>query len=244
MTTIEHQLIPIEAGSYKFECEVCGKLFKQNHHLGFCLGVKVYEWGKWGELLTKKQMSEAGFQTGNKLPKPVGACYRAKSPNGVMWLYDPSQGIPKKQMTQEEKDKRKAAVKASRMCPQCGIRERWQTTTRTKRGWTTYKTRLAPICQICQDENDDELRRADLAEWARGLYGKGFLVLDTETSGLLECGKAEILEIAIINQDGETLLNTRLKQFHHTGVIIAGKPWRVATIPRWGMHRQRSKLWG
>ncbi|MEH2148554.1 3'-5' exonuclease [Nostoc sp.] len=47
--------------------------------------------------------------------------------------------------------------------------------------------------------------RARTVGWARELLEKGTLILDTETTGL---GNAEIVEIAIINHQGETLLNT------------------------------------
>lgn len=80
-----------------FECAVCGGSWKSKP-VSKCPGVKVYAWGQWPEnLLTKKQMAEAGFQTGVNLPAPAAAVYRKKSPDGVMWLYDRAQGVAKEQ---------------------------------------------------------------------------------------------------------------------------------------------------
>lgn len=47
-----------------------------------------------------------------------------------------------------------------------------------------------------------------LANFRKALAGKDFLVLDTETTGLYE---GEIVQIAIINSAGQTLLNTLVK---------------------------------
>jgi DNA polymerase-3 subunit epsilon len=47
-----------------------------------------------------------------------------------------------------------------------------------------------------------------LQNFRNALAGKDFLVLDTETTGLYE---GEIVQIAIINSAGETLLNTLVK---------------------------------
>lgn len=47
-----------------------------------------------------------------------------------------------------------------------------------------------------------------LKQFRDALKGKNFLVLDTETTGLYD---GEIVQIAIINSDGETLLNSYVK---------------------------------
>ncbi|MYA92099.1 MAG: 3'-5' exonuclease [Chloroflexi bacterium] len=51
--------------------------------------------------------------------------------------------------------------------------------------------------------------RRQAIQWARGLMTRGFLVLDTETTGL---GAADqIVEIAIIDQAGAAVLHQRIK---------------------------------
>jgi DNA polymerase III subunit epsilon len=50
--------------------------------------------------------------------------------------------------------------------------------------------------------------RVKTVGWARKLMHEGCLVLDTETTGL---GKAEIVEIAIVNHRGETLINSLVR---------------------------------
>ncbi|MCY4145802.1 MAG: 3'-5' exonuclease [Chloroflexi bacterium] len=51
--------------------------------------------------------------------------------------------------------------------------------------------------------------RRQAIQWARGLMARGFLVLDTETTGL---GTADqIVEIAIIDQAGHTRIHQRIK---------------------------------
>jgi len=75
----EHQLETLEQSH---RCIVCRQTWK-NPPTSQCPGVIVYAWGKWPEhLLTKKQMGDAGFQTGKKLPPPAGLVRRAKSPAG------------------------------------------------------------------------------------------------------------------------------------------------------------------
>jgi DNA polymerase III subunit epsilon len=53
-----------------------------------------------------------------------------------------------------------------------------------------------------------EEARVKTVGWARKLILEGCLILDTETTGL---GKAEIVEIAIINHQGEVLLNSLVR---------------------------------
>ncbi len=51
--------------------------------------------------------------------------------------------------------------------------------------------------------------RRQAVQWARNLLRRPFLVLDTETTGLGEAD--EIVQIAIINQAGETVLNQLIR---------------------------------
>lgn len=51
--------------------------------------------------------------------------------------------------------------------------------------------------------------RLAAAQWARQILSVNPLILDTETTGL--DGKAEVCQVAIINSDGATLLDTLVK---------------------------------
>lgn len=168
--------------------------------------VPVYGWGKWPEhLLTKKQMSDAGFQTGKNLPPPAGMVRRAKSPDGYMYLYDRSQGVPKKPISDEARAKLKAAAEKARegwYCVRCGQPHRYS----TKRGWKSAYFWPPALCDRCDDHDN-------AVAWARDLLAGEFLILDTETTGLT-AGHDEIVQIAVINQAGKTLLNTLVLPQH------------------------------
>ena len=168
----------------------------------------AYRWGKWPpHLLTKKQMAEAGFQTGKLLPPPAAQVYRSKSPGGVMYLYDRNSGVPKKPITDAQRETlRKAAEKsrASWYCTRCG-----QPTGYVNSRGRFYAVHKNPpgLCLIC------ECRKLSI-EWARDLLEKrNFVILDTETTGL-SAGHDEIVQIAVIDCDGTTLLDTYVKPQH------------------------------
>lgn len=199
----EHQFEPTD---YGHRCAVCGQSWKKLPTIQ-CPGVMVYAWGKWPEhLLTKKQMGDAGFQTGKKLPPPAGLCWRDKSPDGVMYLYDQAQAIPKKPLTDEARANLKTAGQKSRQgwyCTRCN-----QPTGYVNSRGYFHAVYLNPpgLCMHCQD-------REGAAEWARGLLAGEFVILDTETTDL-SAGYGEIVQIAVINHAGETLLDTYVNPYN------------------------------
>lgn len=205
-----HHAVKNEQG--RLECIWCGCTWKKQPS-GYCPQVKVYEWGKWDEhLLTKKQMDEAGYQTGKKLPSPAGAVYRKDSPGGIMWLYDRNQGVPKRVVSAEEKEQQAAKRKAAELCPVCKersrvwVREWTEWGRRDRRQWRS-KHGWWETCKECEDRLFLEGIRREVRTEAQALFAKGFLILDTETSGL----EGEIIEIAVITHTGRVLLNTRIK---------------------------------
>lgn len=193
-----HQL---EEANGRYTCTVCGQSWK-NEPSGQCLGVMVYAWGKWPEhLLTKKQLGDAGLQTGTKLPAPAGAVYRAKSPGGIMWLYDKAQGVPKKVITEAQRAQLAAAAEKSRQgwhCPDCGQPH-------YSGGRYAHALYYWPpqACRYCVDKQD-------AIEWARQMLSEPFLILDTETTGL-SSGYNEIIQVAVASSSGEALLNTYVR---------------------------------
>lgn len=184
-------------------CTVCGHQWVKKNYIPIsdCPGVKVYEWGKWGNLMTKKQLYDAGYQTGTKLPAPAGACYREKSPDGIMWLYDPATAVKRAEPSEAQKAalakaQHQAAI-VSIVCHYCH-QDIVETTRKKSARWGDK-----PICRHCGD-------KSDAIEWAREMLAKPdeIRILDTETTGLYG---AEIVEIAVIDGHGNVLLNRRVK---------------------------------
>lgn len=191
MTT--HQLETLPNG--RFRCVIC-TLHWNRVPTTDCPGVPVYRWGEWPpHLLTKKQMDDSGFQTGQKLPPPAGVVFRAKSPGNKMWLYDRNQGVPKRQVSPEQKaqlQERAQQIQTGWRCTRCGDRLR-----RYIKG--------GGLCDICRDH-------ARAVDWARFRLASEtpFLILDTETTGLTP-GYNEIIQLSVIDSTGAVLLNTLIQ---------------------------------
>lgn len=214
----------LSATESRWKCAVCGGVWKRPPEWRPCPKVMMYKWGKWPEhLLTKKQMGDAGFQTGGQLPAPAGGCYREKSPGGIMYLYDRGQGVPKKVLSDEQKAKNKAAMDAAKLCPRCKV---------GSRVWTHYEPRYRkgrqqgywsehgwwPYCQTCQSEIDDIERCKSVAAEFKRWMDADCLILDTETSSL----EGEIIEIAVIDSKGNVLLNQRLNPKYPNEILTSG----------------------
>jgi len=184
--------------------------------------IPVYAWGKWPEhLLTKKQLGDAGFQTGRKLPSPAGKVWRKKSPDGVMYLYDRHQAVPKKQLSDEARASLKAAAEKSRQgwyCTRCGQPTGWI----DKRGYFRPLYQNPPgLCERCADRDSMEV-------WALELLEGEFVICDTETTGL-SAGHHEIVQIAVIDQAGNTLLDTLVNVQHPDRLLEKGDPFGLSS---------------
>lgn len=214
MTT--HQLESTESiGKQAYTCTICRQTWL-NKPTSDCPGVPVYRWGQWPEhLFTKKQMSAEGFQTGRKLPPPAGMAWREKSPNGRMYLYDRAQGVPKKALSAEALAKLKAAAAKARQgwyCTRCGHPTGWV----DSKGYFHAQYFNPPgLCMTCAD-------REAAQQWAREFLAGGFLILDTETTGL-SAGRDEIVQIAVIDQTGAVLLDTYVNATRPDRLISRGK---------------------
>lgn len=204
---MKHTLTEVETG---YACAVCGLTWK-HRPVSECPGVPVYAWGQWPDhLLTQKQLGAAGYQTGQKLPSPAAAVLRAKSPDGIMWLYDPADGVPKRAMSETQKA---ALAKAQHMseriglyCARCGGAIKLNATRKQA------EARQGEICQACINDEAAEYQagidRAEAITWAREmLRRRDVVVLDTETTSL----DGEVIQIGIIDLGGNVLLDTLLK---------------------------------
>lgn len=177
------------------ECTVCGQSWVTDKPVSECPGVPLYGWGKWPEnLLTKKQMGEAGFNTGKQLPPPAGVVSRDKSPDGWMWLYDRNQGVPKKQQSDRQKEALKKAQERSKpvdiRCSRCND---YIETVTAKRA----ESMKPEMCERCSDFTG-AIKGAQ--EWLQ----EDIVILDSETCNL----KGGIVQLAIIDDNGKTLIDS------------------------------------
>lgn len=197
----EHKLS--EFGPEIWRCEVCGQSWKRAPG-ATCPGVPVYSWRQAPDhLLTKKQMAAAGYQTGKKLPAPVGAIRGKRS---LYPVYDPAQGIAKRPLTERQAAAyellRGQSKKIDIECARCG---RWIASGSRRK----VKHLEGEICFVC-------VARDEASQWAAERIKRGdFVILDTETTAL----DGEIIEIAIIGPDGATLLDTLVKPDHPERMI-------------------------
>jgi len=148
--------------------------------------------------LTKKQLNDAGYQTGKNLPKP---CCSFGYKDGLLYAYNPSKAKPKNIMSDAQKQAvEKAAYMAQKVlvsCTTCGRDVAIVTRKQSEReAYQNYS------CFICDD-------RQEAKAWAQNILDNPtqYIILDTETTDL----DGEIIEIAIIDLLGNVLLNQRIK---------------------------------
>lgn len=148
--------------------------------------------------LTKKQLNDAGYQTGKNLPKP---CCSFGYKDGLLYAYNPADAKLKNVMSDAQKQAvEKAAYMAQRVlvsCTTCG--RDVDIVTRKQAESEAYQNYS---CFICDD-------RQEAKTWAQNILDNPnqYIILDTETTDL----DGEIIEIAIIDLLGNVLLNQRIK---------------------------------
>jgi DNA polymerase III epsilon subunit-like protein len=151
--------------------------------------------------LTKKQLDQAGFQTGKKLPKPCAAFDYSDNPTGFLLAYSPLEATPKKTMSEAEKAALvKAKYMAERVYVRCVKCEHNSITMTRKKSldpkWTEF------ICDACCDG-------LEAGKWAHDVLANpdNYAILDTETTSL----SGEIIDLGILSLKGKVLLNQRIK---------------------------------
>jgi DNA polymerase III subunit epsilon len=184
----------------------------------------IYQWDPWPfGLYTKKQLSEMGYKPGSV----AGLIPYSKSADGDGYLrvYSLIDAQPKKPMS----EKQAAALEKARQawaCESCGARKRYLK-------W--------PWCESCSHIYKLHADREAASAWSAKILADGCVILDTETTDL---SYPELLQIAVIDQDGAVLLDTLCKPLDYTepnfATTIHGiTPEMVQDAPDFGQVYER-----
>lgn len=150
-------------------------------------------------LMTRKKLREAGLRLARG-QQPVA---QKTGGYGPFDLYDSREAVAKRQMSEAQKaalEKAKRQAVLNSRCARCG--EYFEYLDRSRIAIEDVGNG-AYICFMCKD-------KALSSTWARlFLATPGALILDTETTGLDD--QAEIVEVAIIDVTGTTIINTLVK---------------------------------
>ena len=132
-------------------------------------------------------------------------------PLGTMWnaynwilLYDANETRPKKKATESQLESLKRGRETQRKRRSCDICDYFQ-----GRTWTGYEHEGKKICMECLKDIRDKERIKCAEEWFYSLRDIDFLILDTETTGLDD--GSEVVQLGIINKNGDTLFNRLIK---------------------------------
>ncbi len=158
-----------------------------------CPGVKVYQWEPWPDsLFTERQIRDAGLIPG----VPRGAIWMAKH-NKWLYLYRKDEATTRERTAaQIEAAKRRGeTLRMGWTCIRCG---------ETLRDYV----KGGGLCRTCEHR---EKARGESVQWAQTLLEFGFVVLDTETTGLNQDRDDEAVQIAVLKHDGTVLLDTLVK---------------------------------
>lgn len=154
-------------------------------------------------LKTKTSLGRMGLRLAHgQQPVAIKTSRHYRTPDYA--LYDVATAVPKKEMSPAQQaalGKAQDASLAARTCQGCGFVEELGRPYRGK--WYVKNGH----CPACRHLNRIEQAKEGAAMWANQLLDAGdFVVLDTETTGLV----GELVEVAVIGADGQTLFNRRL----------------------------------
>jgi DNA polymerase-3 subunit epsilon len=139
-------------------------------------------------LLTKTKLSQEGLRLA-KDQKPV-AIFESVYYENEYYLYNKEEAVPKRKLSEKQLVAlEKARIKA-RTCKMCG----------------EIKNKFIKLCRKCEHHIEYQI---PVIKWAQEVLNQKAIFLDTETTGLYQ--DDEIVEIAIINSRGETLLDTLVR---------------------------------
>jgi hypothetical protein len=206
-------------------------------------------------LKTKTQLGKMGLKPGGE---PVAYIYWRRR-DITYYLYEVTQAVPKRQITEAQQAALVKAQEAQRIkrqtCEHCGgIDERtdhvleWIVTDRSE--FAVKGIRLCPECHRIYDAIDVTEEQigfaadaAEAVEHARTLLERpadSWCILDTETTGLYD---ASVVQVAVLAPTGEVLLDTLVKppepipadatRIHHiTDDMVADAPTFAEIYPR------------
>lgn len=165
----------------------------------------------WGNvppnLKTKTSLKKEGLRLKRGQQHVAWVYTRYGSKRNDYKLYDVNECVPAKPPTEKQLaaiEKAKAASLAARTCTKCGYVEELSRNYRNK-----YRVTNG-LCEDCHKQIEIEDDGREASEWAsKALADPMAIILDTETTGL----DGEIIELAIINMQGEALFNKRFKPF-------------------------------
>lgn len=194
--------------------------------------MKLPTYRNWSEipenLKTKTALGKMGLKPAKEQkPAAVKTHWHYSRPN--YYLYEVSQAVPKRKMSTAQTaalaNARKKACTTS-CCNRDYGSPNWE-----------YEGGMCLACYCAWEENKHqsflEESRQEAIEWAKGaLVDHQAVILDSETTGL----DGEIVEIAVITMQGETLLNTLV--YNHNIPIDATAIHGISTqdvlnAPQW-----------
>ena len=165
------------------------------------------EYYRWADVpdnvKTKNQLSKLGLR-----PAKGQAVVAKFYGYGVYDLYDVGQAIPKRKVSDEAKKrfqdnlaKYRQQLGKLKTCPYCGEYSHWEGQKEERQRW---RKKRQYVCTHCK-------HLKPVVKLARELLANPkTIILDSETTGL-ELKTDQIVQLAVINIQGETLLNTLLK---------------------------------
>ena len=203
---LQHTLEKVSVGHH---CTTCGYTWKSKP-TSKCPGVTLYD-GSSDMLRTKTQWRALQREP---IPDMTRAgCYWSAYEYVSLWSFEQTAPIVKPVLTEEQRAERKAKRLAARTCQGCK-------TVQPKASDLEMVDRRNRLCAACVSKQLDEEEADHLAmlsadrdkasKWASRMLARSpekWCILDTETTSLT----GAIIEIAVIDGAGNTLLDTRLQ---------------------------------
>lgn len=182
-----------------YRCAVCGQTWKGEPRSN-CPGLPVYAWLESPDhLKTRKQLRAVRLKPGG----PVRAYLKGRD---LYDLFDQAEAVPVREISEKQRQalEKGRALAGTSECPSCHRRVDDEF---FGRGGVCLGCEEREFHKMVRDARDGAIR------WARAWVGRaetgGCVILDSETTGTE--GKDEVVQVAVINLLGETLLEALIK---------------------------------